>query len=328
MRSAHHRGSFVAFARAAAWLLALVGVSICEAASTATVSSSTVTRPRMLLLDGAVVGDDIVVVGERGTILFSTDQAASWQRAGSPSRATLTGVSFAPVPPPRPIRQGWAVGHDATILVSADAGRTWVRQYQGENLNDSFLDVLALDEQRAISVGAYGLYVATGDGGKTWVRRKIRDEDSHLNRITRGPGGTLYLAGEAGTLLRSTDQGATWTPIRTTYEGSFYGVMPLDRRTLIAHGLRGHIFRSTDDGASWQKIPSPAPVLLAAGLQLRSNHLLLAGQARTVLVSRDYGKTFATFEHGLTTGVAELLELANGRFLALGEAGVSVLPLP
>lgn len=284
--------------------------------------------PRGLLLDGAQAGNDLIVVGERGTILYSTDQAATWQRATSATRATLTGVSFAPVPPPRPVRQGWAVGHDAVILASADAGRTWTRQFQGDNLQESFLDVVALDEQRAIAVGAYGLYFSTTDGGRTWIRRKIREEDSHLNRITRGPAGTLYLAGESGTLLRSPDDGATWTPIRAPYEGSFYGVMPLDRRTLLAHGLRGHVFRSVDDGATWQAVKTPSPVLLAAGLQLKSNHLLLAGQARTLLVSRDYGKTFAASDRALTTGLAELLELTGGRFLALGEAGATVLTVP
>lgn len=282
----------------------------------------------MLLLDGTTADNSVIAVGERGTILISIDGAGTWQRATVPTRATLTGVSFAPMPPPRPMQRGWAVGHDAVILATADAGRTWTKQYQGENLQDSFLDVLALDEQRAIAVGAYGLYFSTADGGRTWTRRKIREEDSHLNRISRGPGGTLYLAGEAGTLLRSTDQGESWGAIRAPYEGSFYGILALDRRTLIAHGLRGHIYRSVDDGATWQPITPPQPVLLAAGLQLRSNHLLLAGQARTLLVSRDYGKTFTAATTPLTTGVAELLELADGRFLALGESGATVLPVP
>lgn len=285
-------------------------------------------RPQMLLLDGAAVGRDLVVVGERGTILFSTDQAASWQRAKVPTRAALTGVSFAPVPPPQPVRQGWAVGHDAIILATSDAGRTWTRQFQGADLQQSFLDVLALDEQRVIAVGAYGLYFSTSDGGKTWSQRKIREEDSHLNRITRSPTGMLYIAGETGTMLRSADQGATWEPLRAPYDGSVYGIMPLDRRTLLAHGLEGKIFRSIDEGASWTPVEAPRQALLAAGLQLRSNHLLLAGQARVLLLSRDYGKTFAASDRALTTGIAELLELEDGRFLALGEAGATVLAVP
>jgi photosystem II stability/assembly factor-like uncharacterized protein len=101
--------------------------------------------------------------------------------------------------------------------------------------------------------------------------------------------GTLYLAGEHGTLLRSTDDGATWQNIPAAYEGSFYGILPLDKRTLIAHGLRGRSFRSIDDGDTWVPLVTPEPVLLAASVQLKSNVVILAGHARVLLVSRDNG---------------------------------------
>ncbi len=282
----------------------------------------------MLLLDGARIGSEIIAVGERGTILRTVDEAGSWQRLPSPTVATLTGISFAHLPSPRPARRGWAVGHDAIILVTEDAGQSWRRQFQGEELQDSFLDVLALDEDSVIAVGAYGLYYFTADGGKSWERRRLGPEDYHLNRLSRGPTGTLYLAGEAGTLLRSSDRGSTWIPLRTPYQGSFYGILPLDRLTLLAHGLRGRIFRSTDDGASWQEIAAPAPVLLAAAVQLRRGDLLLAGQARALLLSRDQGLTFTAVAPALPTALAEMLELANGRLLALGENGATVFAVP
>ncbi len=280
-------------------------------------------QPRTLLLDGAVVGTAIIAVGERGTIFRSTDNATTWQSAASLASATLTGVAFAPESP-----RGWAVGHDALILTSSDTGATWQKSYQGESLNDSFLDVLALDSQRVIAIGAYGLFVTTTDGGKIWQRRKVIDDDYHLNRISRGPTGTLYLAGERGTLLRSSDHGATWTRIPAAYEGSFYGILPLDQRTLLAHGLRGHVFRSIDDGATWVPVPTAQPVLLAASLQLKSNFLVLAGHARVILVSRDYGKSAQQWDSTMTTAIAELLETPDGRILALGEAGATLLAPP
>ena len=286
--------------------------------------------PRGLLLDGARVGETIVAVGERGTILRSGDNARSWQparaahqRGENEVRATLTGVSFSPDG-----ARGWAVGHEALILCSDDAGATWRRQFQGENLQDSFLDVLAIDHDRAIAVGAYALYLSTGDGGKTWNRRKLGEEDYHFNRITRGPTETLYLAGEHGTLFRSTDHGANWTRLKTGYEGSFYGVLPLDRRTLIAHGLGPRVFRSTDDGATWEIIEKPQVALFAAGVRLRSGLIVLGGQARALALSRDYGKTLVPYPEAFASAVAELLELSDGSVLALGEAGATVLPAP
>jgi photosystem II stability/assembly factor-like uncharacterized protein len=278
-----------------------------------------------LLLDGTLVGTDVIAVGERGTILRSPDQGVTWERIPSPTRAALTGISFAPL---TDSRHGWAVGHDAEIIATTDSGRTWARQHQGENLQDSFLDVLALDAQRVIAVGAYGLFVVTADGGRTWERRKIADDDYHFNRLSRGPSGTLYLAGEHGTLLRSEDLGSTWKTIASPYDGSFYGVLVLDHRTLIAHGLRGRVYSSSDDGASWQLVATPTPALLATAIRLKDNTLVFAGQARAMFLSRDAGKTVTDSPAPLATAVAELVELPNGNLLALGEAGATRLPAP
>lgn len=279
---------------------------------------------RGLLLDAALSGPDIVAVGERGAIVRSEDNGRTWEAIASPARATLTGVAFAAQAAPR---TGWAVGHDAAILGTTDGGKTWTKSFQGENLQDSFLDVIALDAQRALAVGAYGLFLATANAGKSWERRKISEEDTHLNRISRGPGGTLYLAGERGTLLRSTDQGATWTRLAAPYEGSFYGVLPLDRRALLAHGLRGRVFHSADDGQTWQAVASPAPGLLATAVRLRSGITIFGGQTRTLFFGREVTAPLAASPTPPATAIAELLELPDGNVLAVGEAGVTILDL-
>lgn len=284
--------------------------------------------PRGLLLDGTVSDSVAVLVGERGSIWVSRAPAAGWRRVDAPTRASLTGVALAPPTADGAHGIGWAVGHDALVLGTRDSGATWTRQFQGDNLQDSFLDVFALDSRRAIAVGAYGLYVSTRDGGATWERRQVREGDAHLNRISRSAAGTLFLAGEAGTLLRSRDEGLNWTPLRAPYEGSFHGVLPLDRQTIIAYGLRGHLYRSADEGETWQEIAPPVVGLLATGLRLRSNLILIGGPPRALAVSRDYGRTFSLLPGAPTTAVAELLELPDGGVLALGEGGATAVNLP
>ena len=332
-------------------VLALVGLMACGSIAAAAAAPAAPVAARRLLLDGVLAGPDVIAVGERGTILRSPDQGTHWERIESPTRATLTGVSFVPVAAPQ---LGWAVGHDAVILATADGGRSWTKPYQGENLQDSFLDVLALDAQRVIAVGAYGLAVVSVDGGQTWTQTDLTGNGTvigavgqlsptiafaapvqfgaysqpHFHRITRGPTGTLYLAGERGTLLRSENLGESWQPIAAPYEGSFYGVLPLDARTLVAHGLRGHAYVSSDDGASWQAVSAPEPALLATAVRLKGGQLVFSGQARTLWVSRDQGRTMNPLAGALSTGVAELLELPNGNLLALGEAGATILPSP
>lgn len=277
---------------------------------------------RTLLLDAQAFGRTVVAVGAGGHILRSTDGGSTWQLARSSTLATLTGVHFPDE------RHGWAVGHDAVILHTEDGGLTWTKQYQGPDLQVSFLDVCFLDAQTGFVAGAYGQFLATSDGGRTWTQRPIIAEDYFLNRLSLGSGGTLFLAGERGTLLRSVDRGVTWVPIRTPYDGSFYGILPLGPKTLLAHGLRGSLYRSEDDGDTWQVVPNEQRVLFATAVRLRSGIIVVAGQARSFAVSRDEGRSFAPWSPGLTTGVAELIEASDGTLLAFGEQGITHLPAP
>jgi photosystem II stability/assembly factor-like uncharacterized protein len=277
--------------------------------------SAAASSAHALLLDGAIAGSSVVAVGERGTIARSTDSGRTWSPAKSPTLAALTAVSFADA------QHGWAVGHDALILTSNDGGLSWTKQWQGENLADSFLDVIALDAAHVIAVGAYGLVEVSTDGGKSWMRQKVVAEDYHLNRISRGPTGTLFIAGEHGTLLRSTDGGAHWSALRVDYEGSFYGIVPIDGRTLLAHGLRGRVFRSEDGGISWTEISTKRTELMACGAVLGAGRIVLGGNARAILVSGDAGRSFESRDVGLTGNVTELVVLPDGALVAFGEFG-------
>jgi len=279
--------------------------------------------PNMLLLDGALLEQRLLAVGERGTILSSPDQGRTWNRVACPEKTTLTAISFAPGG-----RHGWIVGHDALILTTADGGLTWSKQWQGENLTDSFLDVLALDDRHVIAVGAFGLCMETTDGGVTWQSRLLLEEDYHLNRLTRGPTGTLYLAGEHGTLLRSRDQGASWDAIHSPYDGSFYGILPLSDRRLLAHGLRGRLYVSDSDGDEWTPLANERRVLLLTAVQAAPGRIIAAGQARAFFAIDGTAMTLEPCFPGMQTAVAELLLLPDGSLLALGEAGVTRLPKP
>jgi len=279
--------------------------------------------PNMLLLDGALVEQRVLAVGERGAILSSPDQGRTWHRLASPEQSTLTAISFAPGG-----RHGWIVGHDALILMTADGGLTWSKQWQGENLTDSFLDVLALDERHVIAVGAFGLCMETTDGGVTWQSRLLLEEDYHLNRLTRGPTGTLYLAGEHGTLLRSRDQGASWEAIHSPYDGSFYGILPLSDRRLLAYGLRGRLYVSDSDGDDWTPVANEQRFLLLTAVQTSPGEIIVAGQARAFFAIDDTNLTLQPCYPAMQSAVAELLLLPDGSLLALGEAGITLLPKP
>ena len=59
-------------------------------------------------------------------------------------------------------------------------------------------------------------------------------------------GATLLIAGEAGTILRSTDAGLTWGKVASPYEGSYFGIQPVSASEVVVYGMRGKLMRSED----------------------------------------------------------------------------------
>lgn len=278
---------------------------------------------KSLLLDIARVGDRLVAVGERGHIVLSSDEGVSWQQVVTPTRAMLTGVSFADA------QNGWAVGHDGVVLHSADGGQSWARRDQRQDLETVFLDVLFINPQHGFIVGAYGKFLETADGGATWSERRVCEDELHFNRISSDGENHLFIAGESGLLLRSQDLGQTWQRLATPYEGSFYGVRPLSDGVLIAYGLRGHIFVSTDGGETWHERETDVKVLLMACTRLRDGVAVLAGQGGNFYISRDAGRTFHHWKpDDFGTSVADLAVTKDGALVTVGEAGAVRLKIP
>ena len=278
---------------------------------------------RGLLLDISNTGSKLVAVGDHGHVVISRDHGLTWTQSPTPTRVLLTGVSFPDA------QHGWAVGHEGVIIATGDGGETWQRQDDGKNLDAVWLDVLFLDTTHGFAAGAYGKFLTTIDGGKHWVAGKPSPDEVHYNRITAGTDGYLYLAGESGTLLVSNDGGKTWIKAEVPYDGSLFGVLPLDNGRIIAYGLRGHILRSDDHGANWEPENSDVKVLIMGGTRLESGAILLGGQGGNFFVSGDSGRTFRHWKPAdFGTSVADLTETADGAIVTVGEAGAVRLKLP
>lgn len=276
---------------------------------------------KALLLDITRAGSRLVAVGVHGVIVTSDDAGATWVQAASPVSGMLTCASFADA------QRGWVAGHNGVILATTDGGRSWARVAAPTTEDDSFLDVLALPDGHIFAAGAYGLFLVSRDAGATWERRPALDEDVHINRITMGTTGTLYLAAEAGTLAISADRGETWERLESPYEGSFYGLHELASGRLLAHGLRGHVYVSDDRGAAWTASKIGVDGLLASAAEIAPGTVVVSGAGGKLYMSRDGGSTFTT---GPATGLnatAELLGTSAG-VISVGDAGVRVTALP
>ncbi len=277
---------------------------------------------KSLLLDVANMEGVLVVVGERGHILISSDIGATWRQAKVPTRSTLTGVWF------HDKKRGWAVGHDSVIVRTTDGGGTWERVHWAPEDESPLLDVLFLNENRGFAIGAYGAFYVTSDGGASWSSAPISEEDDfHLNQIARSASGKLYIAAEAGAIYRSDDDGSTWTKLTSPYDGSFFGVLPLEGETVLLFGLRGHMLRSEDAGATWTRVETGTVSMLNAGVRLKDGTIVIVGLGGVVLVSKDAGRTFTLHQQSSRAGIQSVADAGSGTLLLSGEFGVRQLSL-
>ena len=268
-----------------------------------------------LLLDITRAGQRLVAVGERGHILLSDDSGVTWRQVAAPTRATLTAVAFVD-----PVR-GWAVGHDAVVLHSADGGESWVEQYSDPDFETPLMDVLFSDADTGFAVGAYGLFLETVDGGDTWQQRWVTEDDFHFNAILSPASGQWFMAGEAGGLYRSDDGGQEWQVLDTPYFGSFFGALSLGDDDLLVFGLQGNMFRSGDGGESWQTIDTGTTAALVAGAQLSDGRVVVVGLSGAVLVSDDEGRSVRLSRRTDRSALAGIAEAPDERLVLVGEAG-------
>jgi photosystem II stability/assembly factor-like uncharacterized protein len=244
---------------------------------------------RAPMLAAAHAGNRIVAVGDHGVVLLS-DDGKSWRQAKAvPVRSMLTSVQF--IDPQR----GYAAGHDGVVIGTRDGGETWTLLRATPGAEQPILSFRFDTAEHGIAVGLYGWAIETQDGGRTWAERRIgagEEGDRHLFHVFASARGTLLVAGEAGTMVRSADGGKTWNAIATGNKGSFWYGTALVDGTLLACGMRGHLYRSRDDGLTWQEVPSGTTQSLTGIAQLADGSVVVAGMSGTLLRSTDAGGTF------------------------------------
>lgn len=315
---------------AAAVTLLLLGAgqaaNAAELAESAPVSAEIALRAVSAQMnDLAVAGSTLVAVGDRGVILTSVD-GKTWKQSPSPVDVLLNAVYFADD------RTGWAVGHDASIIHTQDAGATWSVQNYAAADNRPFMDVLFLDPRHGMAVGAYGLFKTTQDGGSTWTDFSdpaFSENNPHLNGLTRLNDGSLLLVGEAGLVATSSD-GQAWALRPTGYDGSLFSAIPRGERGVMVVGMRGNAMEAADVSCpEWKKIDTGTDKSLFGLTDLGGGRVAIGGNsgALTLLAPGKAPQPLTPpkeAELSLSTAYGGLA-FWNGQLLGLTDRGVKVV---
>lgn len=278
-------------------------------------------------------GKRLVAVGARGSILWSDDAGKHWQQATQkpnpdyedltrkPSQVLLTDVCFADA------SHGWAVGHDATVLATTDAGQSWVVQYSDplgaepvgmtDNANaddaDAWSDADASqdgdeaipvdtsgapllgvwcdpsDARHVIAVGGFGYFLETHDGGAAWHKE--------MDRVPNPDGWNLYA-------MASVPNGS----------GAAFMV-----------GEKGLLLRSENNGGEWTKVGSPYTGTFFNVTATGPGNVLVYGLQGSIWLTHDYGSNWIKVNSGTRSGINSGAVLEDGRILLVGNDGVMLI---
>jgi photosystem II stability/assembly factor-like uncharacterized protein len=203
------------------------------------------------------------------------------------------------------------IGERGHVLISDDNGQSWKQ---------------ILVPTRSQLTAVYFLNEKHGwaDGGTSWDRRQISDDDFHLNAIASLNHDVLVIAAEQGHLYRSADGGYSWSELSSPYAGSFFGITAIDECILLVYGLRGNLYRSTDRGENWQKIETGTEASLMDAIVQKNGSIHIVGLGGNILTSSDQGKSFSLKTRQDRKTLTAIAETANGQLVMSGSAGITI----
>lgn len=245
------------------------------------------------ILGATRAGKRLVAVGDHGVVLLSDDNGKTFRQAHSvPFNGSLTSVSFADE------RKGWAVGHWGIVLRTQDGGETWSIQRRDMSVDQPLFGIYFQNVRTGWAVGLWSLLLHTEDGGLTWNVVRVpappgaKKADRNFYGVFGDDRGNLYIPSEQGLVVRSSDNGSTWTYAKTGYEGSFWAGAALRDGALIVGGLRGTVYRSTDGGNSWVRSTNDYKSSITSFAQGTKGAIVASSLDGVVLMSLDNGVTF------------------------------------
>jgi photosystem II stability/assembly factor-like uncharacterized protein len=281
-----------------------------------------------------VDGSKGFAAGANGTILQTIDGGATWNRqyacvsgaACTEASAdkvldTFNGVSALNA------NEAYVVGANATIIKTTNAGATWgVKQLacqlspctaQSPNLlpSSAILNgVHYFGANKAIAVGSpipiqaglppqEGTIITTTDG-TNWLRR-TSGTDKNLNAVWMADANVGYAVGETGTILKTSNAGATWTPQSACNQAGAACMQGspdrINEQLLGVHftsasvgyivGANGTILTTTDGGTTWTKRTSNTTQVLN-DVRFTGAEGYAVGAGGTILTSTDSGATW------------------------------------
>lgn len=250
-------------------------------------------------------GSSTATTGPMG-VFRSNDKGDTWQAANAVPTpkgvASIAGVKvyklFTDPSDPKAIYLG---SRGQGMFYSYDQGDSWTKATQ---LGDRFIYAVSVDptDKCTIYVTDGGGIFKTDDCSRTWKTVYTDLNNRGIRSISLSPDAsrTIYASLMSGSIIRSTDAGASWKSIKTFNQNIQYVVAdPQTPGRVYVAGVDSGLVRSDDSGATWKSLTSglqnfsDSLYFYRLVLHPKDKNTLYWLSKYGILVSKDAGETWS-----------------------------------
>jgi photosystem II stability/assembly factor-like uncharacterized protein len=250
------------------------------------------------------VDPNTVIVGGGCAVRESVDAGASFHRlpvndSESSCATHIASFSFLSA------STGFVEQTDGTIFLTQDGGQTVAPKTPVPLNGASAGEIVFVSPTVGFAVAstaAGGRIYRTADGAGSWTQ--VGSAGAPLSALAFVTGTTAYAVGANSTMLKSTDEGKTWSALALSLPGgtpaqSLTGISCSDIMHCLlatapaAAGNTNALVRTTDGGATGALVSPSQQNLLSVAFSTSSNAVAV-GQAGATVLSSDGGTTFPT----------------------------------
>jgi len=284
-----------------------------------------------ILNDVVQNNNSFIAVGVRSHIL-NWQSPEQWQQENAPVSVVLTAIALLPD------GSKIAVGHDSAIIISAADSNEWKKVFDGFDLLKLKIDFLnkqmsSLKEQLSATTDEdekeeleFQLEELTYSLDDTITEQK-NGPDKPLLGVAATSKGNLFAVGAYGTLLSSSDKGATWVLLDDKIDNpdKFHlnAVTTSSDDKIYIVGESGSGFVSEDQGNSWTSMMMPySGSLFGISAQGGTENLVAYGLQGNLMVSNDSGKNWIHKKINSSASFLGATISENGRAYVVGHGGI------
>lgn len=241
----------------------------------------------------ALTETHVWAAGDEGEITFSTD-GRNWEFAPTNTSQHLYALTLVQDPAvPVAISTGLAVGDRAIgRMPSATSGRAWLTPVffppTGQLSQQPLYGASVRSASIGVVVGDRTIYFRTPAAWQPLARTEV------LYGVYLVDDATGWAVGTGGTILKTTDGGASWTAQVSGTSATLYAVHFVDPLRGWVVGAGGTILATRDGGATWQRQEAGTSADLRSVWFTSANEGWIVGQGGLILRTTTGGQPAAT----------------------------------